>query len=617
MENQKVTTLRNSHLFKGLDLTDEFFESIDSLLIPVKEGEILYKETELSEFVYVIVDGSVKILGKELINNNKSIMIEKDEFFGHSEILFDSIRKTAAVALQNSYLLGIHRDELFRLIESNKNLLAILYKNIHIESKEHDFKQDISPVDDIVFSENIPAEEKLDKTSLKIQQFLDKYEQLAPESEDSLESKELIDEVIPVDDEKSGSFPIDEIKKYHLEPKIEVENLRFEGLNAEQLAKINKAAQLVNSNIRIDDVLSTIIKAACELTEAERGTVYIVDRKQEEIWSKFALDSEVKEIKLKIGVGIAGTVAKTGETINLPDVQYDKRFNSFYDKWSGYKTKTMLCMPIKNKSDEIVGVLQLLNTSHERFNEIDREILNAFSIHSALAIENAAMLEKLIENERINSLGKMTNFLIQDIKKPLLVSKKYAEHVKSKNLPPEAVKIVDMLIEQISQVVEIVVSTSNYTEGNIILRSSITKLNPLLSEYAERVKNMLDHGNIKLHEEYGADLKVKIDTKEFFQVYNQLIKNAIESMPNGGKIFIQTKKSENFAEIHIVDFGCGIPDSIKEKIFDPFISYGKTHTTGLGLSIARKIIQEHEGIISVENNGETGTKFIIRIPIAE
>ena len=81
------------------------------------------------------------------------------------------------------------------------------------------------------------------------------------------------------------------------------------------------------------------------------------------------------------------------------------------------------------------------------------------------------MLETLLQGERVNSLGKMANFLIQDIKKPVLVSKRYAEHLRGKDLSPEVLQVLDMMLEQLNQVADLVQTTSSYAEGKKILHT--------------------------------------------------------------------------------------------------------------------------------------------------
>ncbi len=398
----------------------------------------------------------------------------------------------------------------------------------------------------------------------------------------------------------------------------DVEELRKQGvMNIEQLQMILKAAQLVSSKIKLDDVLQNIVSVATNITKADRGTLYLIDKDKGEIWSKVVMGNELKEIRLKIGDGIAGWVAQTGEIVNIKDVQNDSRFKASFDKSSGYQTKTMICFPIRNAEGEIIGVHQLLNSGNGEFTQLDETFLNAISIHAAIALENAELVEKLLQFERISSLGKMANFLIQDIKNPILISKRYAEHLKTKHLQADSDKIVDMILEQLNQVADLVLTTSNYSEKNKVLRQINTNLISVLNDYNSRLEQTVKKKNCNIVTKFDIDVLVRVDLKEFYQAYQHIIKNAADSMPDGGTITVKTIKEAGFVKILITDTGVGIPDNVKEKIFDPFMSYGKKEGTGLGLAIAKKIVNEHSGTISFESVVGQGSTFIVKLPIAQ
>lgn len=386
-------------------------------------------------------------------------------------------------------------------------------------------------------------------------------------------------------------------------------------LDDNQLKKIISALELVNSQVKIDDVLQNIIDVGIDLTNCDRGTLYIIDKAKNEIWSKIAIGSETKEIRLKIGEGLAGHVALTGVTLNINDVQSDKRFNREYDLDSGYVTKNMICFPIKNREKKIIGVLQLINSKAGAFTKLDEEFLEAISIQSAIAIQNAEMVEKLLQAERIQSLGKMTNFLIQDIKKPILVSKRYTEHLKNKELPDEVTKLIDMILEQLNQVADIVTTTSSYSDGTTILRTINLSLNNTLTDYLGRIEMYVKGKGCRVINEFDKDVTIKLDMKEFYQCYMHIIKNACDAMSEGGIIEISTKKEGKYIKIFFKDNGIGIDENLIGKIFDPFSSFGKKDGTGLGLSITRKVVEAHNGTLEVFSKIGEGSTFVITLPI--
>jgi nitrogen-specific signal transduction histidine kinase len=733
MENQVLITLKNNKLFSNIITDDIDFSNINGSFISVHEGEILFRERAKSNLLYLVVSGEINLLTKQANSKAQSLIFTDNDFFGCEEFLAGIPRKSTAVALRDSYLIALTKEEVDSLVNQNYDILNNIYASIPenddesiTPSSENKMNQEIVTPEIIVnetpteilphetetkeiyetekvineepieseinlvseiektlpdtsaeipnesyelpqISEEPVSEPELPKEdnsennisiptdeipSEKVQKeedfnfnerfglndsFLDEFQKSAePQINEESVSPEIKEEANsfldqdfkfyqpeetakPADDFQNQKTNIEKestdikTEENTKEPHMNIEGEYFPTI--EHLQKINEAAGLVNTNIKIDDILKNIVNVACDLTSADRGTLYFVDKEKNELWSKVAMGSEFREIKLKIGEGIAGWVAKSGEIINLENVREDPRFNASFDKSSGYETKNMICFPIKSQNGEVVGVLQLLNSKKNKFNKIDEEFLKALSTHIALAFRNANMVENLLSNERVSSLGKMANFLIQDIKKPILVSKRYAEHLKSKQLSEDVVKIVDMLLEQLNHIADLIQSTLSYSEGQIILRSVVRNLNEVLDDFIARIDGYVGSRNCKINKKYDANVNVKISEKQFYQAFEHIIKNACDAMPEGGDIQIQTQKSGNNILIMISDAGLGIPESLHQKIFEPFMSLGKRDATGLGLSITKKIIEEHGGTISVKSQMGEGATFTISFPI--
>jgi sigma-B regulation protein RsbU (phosphoserine phosphatase) len=169
----------------------------------------------------------------------------------------------------------------------------------------------------------------------------------------------------------------------------------------ERLKTIVEASKLINSSIEAESLFMSILAVASRELGVERGTLYFVDEAKGEIWSKVAEGLQVREIRLPIGKGIAGSVAATGEPVILYDAYSDPRFDRSLDQRSGYRTRSMLCVPIRNREGRIVGVLQLLNKKVGSFGPHDLEFLAAISDHMAIAMENATLHLDLLEKNRM------------------------------------------------------------------------------------------------------------------------------------------------------------------------------------------------------------------------
>jgi len=161
-----------------------------------------------------------------------------------------------------------------------------------------------------------------------------------------------------------------------------------------RLEKLVEASKILNSTLDLNQLLNVILDTSLSSVNGDRGTLYLIDEKKNELWSKVLDGSRNVTITLPVGKGIAGFVAQTGDTVNISDAQSDPRFNPEVDRRTGYVTRTILCMPLRNKQGKILGVFQLLNKKDGKFTPSDEAFIESLSIHAAIAIENARLYEQ-------------------------------------------------------------------------------------------------------------------------------------------------------------------------------------------------------------------------------
>jgi HD-GYP domain-containing protein (c-di-GMP phosphodiesterase class II) len=143
----------------------------------------------------------------------------------------------------------------------------------------------------------------------------------------------------------------------------------------------------------LDALLRDMATVTTQLLDADRATIFIVDRERGEIWSRVALGTGAGEIRQAIGVGIAGLVAATGDTVNIPDAYDDPRFNPEPDQRSGYRTKSLLTFPMTGQNERVIGVFQVVNKNGGgEFTADDEETLSSLGASAAVAVENAQLV---------------------------------------------------------------------------------------------------------------------------------------------------------------------------------------------------------------------------------
>src|SRR3989440_13047011 len=143
----------------------------------------------------------------------------------------------------------------------------------------------------------------------------------------------------------------------------------------------------------LDALLRDMATVTTQLLEADRATIFIVDRERGEIWSRVALGAGAGEIRQAIGVGIAGTVAATGEKINIADAYEDPRFNPEPDHRTGYRTKTLLTFPMTGQNGRVIGVVQVVNKNGGgEFTTDDEGTLSSLGASAAVAVEKGQLI---------------------------------------------------------------------------------------------------------------------------------------------------------------------------------------------------------------------------------
>ncbi len=170
-----------------------------------------------------------------------------------------------------------------------------------------------------------------------------------------------------------------------LEAQLEAQRGRLEG--------IQEIGRALGSTLNLDRLLVLIMDKITELMHAERSTLFIIDEENRQLWSKIAQGETSREIRIDLGEGIAGWVAQSGQSINIKDAYKDSRFNQDVDKKTGFRTRSMLCVPIR----KTIGVVQVLNSASGYFTVEDEALLSALGAQAAVSLENSKLYLSVVD----------------------------------------------------------------------------------------------------------------------------------------------------------------------------------------------------------------------------
>ncbi|MBD2665414.1 adenylate/guanylate cyclase with GAF and PAS/PAC sensors [Richelia sinica FACHB-800] len=159
-----------------------------------------------------------------------------------------------------------------------------------------------------------------------------------------------------------------------------------------------RATQTLGQSLDLEATLQMVMEQARILMQADRSTLFLYRKEMGELWTKVAAadGQHLIEIRIPSNRGIAGYVASTGQALNIPDAYKDPRFDPTTDKKTGYLTRNILCLPVFNSANELIGVTQLINKHQGSFTTSDEEFMRAFNIQAGIALENARLFENVL-----------------------------------------------------------------------------------------------------------------------------------------------------------------------------------------------------------------------------
>ena len=187
---------------------------------------------------------------------------------------------------------------------------------------------------------------------------------------------------------------------------LSLEDIKISRRKVEVLLDTTKSLK----TLELEKLIEAIMQAAKELLNCDRSTLFLLDKPNEELWTKI----NNLDIRINMNVGIAGFVCGSGQLLNITDAYDDVRFNIEVDKKTGYRTKSILCLPITKSNGDTVGVIQMINKLSGIFTKEDEQLLTAFASQAGLAIEKSYLFKKTeeIRNYLSSILASITNCVI-------------------------------------------------------------------------------------------------------------------------------------------------------------------------------------------------------------
>ncbi|MFB8791528.1 MAG: ATP-binding protein [Potamolinea sp.] len=226
-------------------------------------------------------------------------------------------------------------------------------------------------------------------------------------------------------------------------------------------------------------------------------------------------------------------------------------------------------------------------------------------------------VKQLVHKEKMVLVGEMLNTIIHDFKSPLSGINLASGMVKEQHPDEETIEWCDMIQAQAQRMSAMAEEFLEFVKGNAVLNKQPVNLVVALKRFEKLNRVYFNEAKIEFVMQV-ADAVVKVDENKLMRVVQNLVSNAVEAFKGfGGRVELTAIVNEEGAHLTIRDNGPGIPEVIKDRLFESFVTYGKHSGTGLGTTIAKSIIDAHGGQISFHSSSQDGTTFYILLPLSE
>lgn len=380
--------------------------------------------------------------------------------------------------------------------------------------------------------------------------------------------------------------------------------------------RLMEISRQLNSTLDVRNLLNQIIDAATELTQTEQASILLIDPNSGEL--RFTASSNLspgamEAMPVPMEGSLAGWVATHGEPVLVEDTRNEKRFFSQADQVFNFNTRNLLGVPM-TAHGKIIGVVEAINKiNDEPWTEDDVNTLSTLAGQAAIAIENARLFQQ----------SDFIAEMVHELRTPLAALKASTALLLRPNLPDDRrtdiIKTMQSETERLSRLATDFLDLARLESGRTRLEMAQFDIYDLARESLEVVRHQADERDIAL-DINGQETTAHGDRSKIKQVMLNLLTNAIKYNHDGGDIVVHITPRPNneVIEIGVEDSGPGISEEHQKRMFEKFFRVPGTEVkaqgTGLGLVIAKRIVEAHGGEMWLDSQVDVGTTFYFTVP---
>jgi signal transduction histidine kinase len=386
----------------------------------------------------------------------------------------------------------------------------------------------------------------------------------------------------------------------------------------ERYAKLLQVGQIITSEMNLEALFPLIIQHTNGIMDTQASSIFLYDKKPNELWSLVSTDLKKNEIRIPATYGIAGWVFQNRAPTIVSDASSDPRFDAEVDAKTGFKTRNILCVPLINRQKECVGTLQVLNKKTGNFTDDDVEMLSSIADYATIALENSRLYEELKSMNKAkeraidhlshelgtplalisSTLSKISSGLSQakitGLERSVIIAQRNLNRLM--RLQEEIDNIVrERSVEDRTKITRIIEDAIHFIEyQNGLRRGKYSKVLGFLSDYLDSIykvgeerpekisveellqsvcddtRRAMGQREVEIAQDFDKGMTIIANRDALEKVCSGILRNAIENTPDQGRIEVTAKTEGDQMVIRFRDFGTGITAENQKLVFTGF-----------------------------------------------
>lgn len=638
--NKYLEAIKENDLFRGIDLNSINFSFDSKRIVELKEGDLVYSSGQPADFVYLILEGEVKL---KLTTLKRLLFKRAKEFVGEQEIISGTERNSSALANSNCILYKLDADVLRNNLESSANLQSRLNTETETVTEKPAAEFSIPLISPEKTAPVISAEpQKFDlnqfkdfepdrKTVVDIDNIKVSHYHREPDLDDIIQEKYL----------KSDN---QSLKSQLLDNTNDLGNWVITETNLDISSPAKKTSFHDNEKIEVDEVITPSGRKHTESTEQQNtllpntgdlqlnaknivefllqktnslvGAVYVVSSDKNYLEELYQTNESIYKGRKSLKSGIIGAVAKDKKIRYAVSFKNDVNYDPETDLPNDFSGNTLIFVPFVDDKNELLAIAQFGNNETMFTKNEESDLKDYASKLAGLFRPDQMPVQKaLIRTAMSTDISQFAKFLLNDVKAPLLTVRHYSSILSRFDLADEIKKVISLLSAQANKVIDLIQGTLDYAEKNTKVKMEAVNFNEFMEQSLSVLSEYVESRNVKLFKKLGMDARIKIDTRKFYVACFYISKFACDVMKSGSNIYFSSELNDNTLNLIIKDENKTVKESDVDNLFNPNLFNDSGENIGLSLAISKFIIEAMNANIKLQFNNP-GLLYQISIPVS-